>query len=108
MKRIAKHLFLLNAMRAPVKTVHRGLFRRQALRESIVLMVPVMPARDECARQQDHHNTISEDLLGFSITRSVALLLPLSTFLRHDSSLYHDDLSDNHPTDDDRIDNGFV
>src|SRR6266567_8252274 len=77
-------------MRTPVQAVHLGLLRRQALRERIVFVIPIVLARIESARQQDERRAISENLL-LTLFRTTALL-PLSSFFRHNSSLYHDEL----------------
>src|ERR1700726_5333432 len=42
-KRFAEHLFLLDAVRAPVKAVHLSLLASQALRERILFVIAVVP-----------------------------------------------------------------
>src|SRR5258708_37690998 len=77
-------------MRTPVQTVHLPLLRSQALRESVVLMILVVPARVVGRRQQNDDSPIDESIFRLPASRgAVALLLPLPSFLRHDPSLYH-------------------
>src|SRR5579864_3185045 len=88
-KRCAEHLFLLRAMRTPEEAIHLDLPHGQALGKAVVAMIPIVSAADERSRYQAEDDTPLAILSRVILAGALALLLPLSTFFRHSSFLYH-------------------
>src|SRR6266849_2118726 len=87
LKRLAEHFFLIEAVRAPVKAVHFGVFRSNTLRKSVVAMIAVMPPGIVCRRKKNNDSAPDEILSRdrFRLVFTFASLLTSSSFFRHDS-----------------------
>jgi hypothetical protein len=53
-------------------------------------MIFITPSSVICGREQNQDSAPDEELSGYGVAFALPLLLPLSPFVRHESSLYHD------------------